>query len=107
MGVSLQGQREPIGHHDIVGPGSHRSQRVQLQAVPGVGGAIVAKDVDLELLGPGGLAELGGEDEAALGDVVIPIFPPMAFSATFDVGACILVETVVEVVAQIQVALGG
>ena len=51
--------------------------------------------------------ETRGEGEAALGDVVVPIFPPMAFSATFDAGACILVETVVEVVAQIQVARGG
>ena len=76
-------------------------------SVPGVGGAIIAKDVDLELLGPGGLAELGGEGEAALRDVVVLIFPPMALSAMFDAGACILVETVVEVVAQIHAARGG
>ena len=57
LGVSFQGQRELVGHHDH----DHRNNGVQLQEVPGVGGAIVAEDVDLELLGPGGLAELGRE----------------------------------------------
>ena len=52
-----------------------------------MGGAIIAEDVDLELLGPGGLAKLGGEGEAALGDVVVPILPSMEFSAMFDLGA--------------------
>ena len=65
------------------------------------------KDVDLELLGPGGLAKLGGEGEAALGDVVVPILPSMTFSAAFDAGAHLLMKTVVEVVAQISVASGG
>ena len=87
MGISLQGQREPVGHHDLVGPGDHHSERVELQEVPGIGGAVVAEDVDLELLGLGGLAELGREGEAALGDVVVPILPTMVFSAALDAGA--------------------
>ena len=44
LGVFLQGQREPVGHHDFVGPGDYRGKRVKLQEVPGVGGAIVAED---------------------------------------------------------------
>ena len=51
LGISIQGQREPVGHHDLVGPGDNRSERVELQEVPGVGGAIVAEDVDLEFFG--------------------------------------------------------
>ena len=78
-----------------------------MQEVPGVCGAIIVEDIDLELLGPGGLAELRREGEAALGNVVVPILPTMAFSATLDAGAHVLMQTVVEVVVQISVACRG
>ena len=58
------------------------------------------KDVDLKLLGPGGLVELWREGKAALGDVVVPILPPMTFSVMLDAGAHVLVKTVVEVVGR-------
>ena len=63
-----------------------------------------AEDVDLEFLGPGSLAEFRREAEAALGNVVVPVLPTMAFSATLDAGAHVLVLAVVEVIAQISVA---
>jgi hypothetical protein len=106
LGISLQGQREPVGHHDLVGPGNHRSQRVDLQKVPGVRGAVVAENVDLEFLGPVEVAELGSEGEAAFGEVDAPIFPAVTFSATLDAGAHILVLTAVELVTKIWVARG-
>ena len=70
-----------------------RSKRVDLQKVPGVRGAVVAKNVDLELLGPVEVAKLRGEGEAAFGEVDAPIFPAVTFSATLDAGAHILVLT--------------
>jgi hypothetical protein len=52
------------------------------------------------------VAELGGEGEAAFGEVDAPIFPAVTFSATLDAGAHILVLTAVELVTKIWVARG-
>ena len=101
------GQRKPAGHDHLVGPDDGCSQRVQLQEVPGVCGAVVVANIDLEFLGPLDATEFGGKGQAALPDVIISAFSTMALPASLDAGAQVLSLAVVEVVAEILVVRRG